>query len=94
MRLAVEGDTVSNPTADLTTAKLHWNSIISISYGKYPVVDVKNFYLENPMKKAKYYKIVLKLIPQEIIDKCDLINKQRDGYIYVRVKKGMYILVP
>ena len=45
------------------------------------------------MKKSKYYKIALKLIPQEIIDKYYLINKQINGYIYARVKKGMYGLL-
>ena len=45
------------------------------------------------MKKANYQKIAIKLIPQEIIDKYDLNNKQIDGYIYVRVEKGMYGLV-
>ena len=34
-----------------------------------------------------------KLIPQKIIDKYDPDNKKNDGYIYVRVKKGMYGLV-
>ena len=41
------------------------------------------------MKKGKYYKIEIKIIPQEIIDKYEPHNKQSDGYIYVRVKKGM-----
>ena len=84
---------VSTPTAGLTMDKLHWNVVLSTPDGKYLIVDVNNFYLNNPMKKAKYYKIALKIIPQEIIDKYDLINKQNDGYIYVRVKKRMYGLV-
>ena len=40
------------------------------------------------MKKAKYYRIEIKLITQEIIEKYYLIKKQSDGYIYVRVKKS------
>ena len=44
------------------------------------------------MKKNEYYKITIKLIPQEIIDKCDL-KKRSDGYMYVRYEKGMYDLV-
>ena len=84
---------VSTPTVYLTTDKLHWNRFFSTPDGKYLIVDVKNFYLKNPMNKAEYYKIALKLIPQEIIDKYDLINKKIYGYIYVRVEKGLYGLV-
>ena len=75
---------VSTPTVDLTMVKLHWNSVLSITYGKYLIVDANNLYLENLMKKAEYYKIVLSIIPQEIIYKYDTSNKQSDGYLYVQ----------
>ena len=45
------------------------------------------------MNKAEYLKILIKIIPQEVINTYDLIRKQCDGYIYVRIKKGMYGLV-
>ena len=45
------------------------------------------------MKKLEYLNIVLKIIPQEIIDKYDLLNNQCYGYIYVRIEKVMYGLV-
>ena len=77
----------------MTTAKLHWNSVLSTLDGKYLIVDVKNFYLNNPMNKAEYLKISLKILPQEIIDPYDLLSKQCDGYIYFIIKKGMYCLV-
>ena len=84
---------VSTPTADLTTANLHWNSVLSTPYGKDLISDVKNFYLKNPTKKAEYIKIALKIIPQEIIENDELLNNQCGGYLYVRIKKGMYGLV-
>ena len=80
VRIAVGGenisydDPVSITTSDLTTAKIHWNSVLSTPDGKYLIVDVKNLYLNNPIKKAEYYKIFLKIIPQEIIDKYELIK--------------------
>ena len=91
-KLSYEGP-VSTPTSYLTTSKLHWNSVLSTLDGKYFIVDVKNFYLNNPMKKLEYLNIVLKIIPQEIIDKYDLLNNQCYGYIYVRIEKVMYGLV-
>ena len=45
------------------------------------------------MKKTKYYKIALKIIPQEIIEKYDLSNNQCDGCLYIRIEKGIYGLV-
>ena len=45
------------------------------------------------MNKAQYLKIAIKIIPQEIIDKYDLLNKQCDRYIYVRIEKVMCGLV-
>ena len=37
------------------------------------------------MNKSKYYKIEIKIIPQDIIDNYDLNNKQSNGHIYARV---------
>ena len=42
---------VSTPTADLTMAKIHWNSVLSTPYGKYLIIDFNNFYLKNLMNK-------------------------------------------
>ena len=72
---------VYTPTADLITTKLHLNSVLSTPYSKYLIIDVKNFYLKNPMKKNEYYKISIKLIPQDIVNKYELKNKQIYYYI-------------
>ena len=45
------------------------------------------------MSKHELYKIAISLIPQDIIDKYKLTEKQLDGFVYVRVKLGMYVLV-
>ena len=58
---------VTTPTSDLTTSKMHWNSVISTPGYKYLVDDVKNVYLKNLMMKHEYYKIAISLIPQEVI---------------------------
>ena len=59
---------VSNPTAYFTMSILHCNIFLFNPEGKYLIVDFNNFYLNNQMKKAKYYKISIKLIPREIIN--------------------------
>ena len=59
----------------MKTAKLRWKSVLSTPDGKYPIFDVNNFYLYNPMNKAEYLKILLKIPPQEIIYTYDLLSK-------------------
>ena len=96
LQLTVGGDKlifygpVSTPTSDLTTSKLHWNSVILTPGSKYLVVDVKNFYLKNAMAKHEYYNIAISLIPQDFIDSYNLMYKQINGFLYVRLEKGMY----
>ena len=99
VRLKVGGDklnfdgTVSTQTSDLTTSKLHWNSVISTLGAKYLVFDIKKFYLYNPMSKQEYYMIAISLIPQDIIDNYNLVDQKTNGFLYVRAEKGMYGLV-
>ena len=41
-------------TADLTTCKLHMNSVVSTPGAKFAGGDVKDFYLNTPLKKKRY----------------------------------------
>jgi hypothetical protein len=53
-------------------------------------LDINNFYLGTPMEAFEYMHIPIKLIPQEIIDKYNLLTLVSDGHVYVEVQKGMY----
>ena len=96
MQITVGGDKltfdipVSTPTSELTTSKQHCNSIILTPVNKYLVFNIKNFYLNNPMFNYEYYKIALSLISQDIIDKYNLMDKQRNGFLSDKVEKGKY----
>eukprot|EP00970_Alexandrium_tamarense_P007123 scaffold1237_cov194-Alexandrium_tamarense.AAC.1 len=80
---------VATPTADLTTAKLLFNSVISTPGAIFVVLDCKNFYLQTPMKRPEFMRLKLSLIPEEIIDKYKLKDKVDDrGWIYVRIEQG------
>ena len=87
VKLIVRGDKnnfdgpFSTPKSDLTTSKLHWNSIISTPDSRYLVVDINNFCLRNPMSKHEYYSIALSLIPQYIINKYNLMDNQINGFL-------------
>ena len=62
-------------TADLTTSKIMWNSVISTPGARFACADAKNFYLCNPLDINEYMRIPIKLIPQEFIDLYDLAPK-------------------
>jgi hypothetical protein len=54
--------------------------------------DVKNFYLNTILDRPEYMKLSLSLIPQEIIDKYGLVEKAKNGQVYIHINKGMYVL--
>lgn len=81
---------VSTPTADLTTAKLLFNSIISTFGAKFAAFDISNFYLNNPMERYEYMRIPLKDIPAIIIKQYNLMELVHNDHILVEIRKGMY----
>jgi len=82
---------VATPTSNLTTAKLLFNSVISTPGAVFVVMDVKNFYLNTPMKQPEFMQLQINLIPEEIVEKYNLKEKVDDkGWVYVRIELGMY----
>jgi hypothetical protein len=80
VRLTVGGNLIQYPgdlstrSADLTTSKCLWNSTISTHGDKCMCLDVKHFYLGNPMDSFEYIHIPIKLIPQDIIVQYNLLT--------------------
>ena len=83
---------VSTPTFDFPTIKMLWNSVLSTPIAKFFTLDLANFYLGTPMARAQYMRLPIKTIPQEIIDKYNLNDIEEDGWVYVEIVKGMYVL--
>ena len=82
---------VSTPTADMLTAKIMANSTISDPDARWLGLDLKNFYLNNILKRFEYARIPYRLIPMEIIIQYKLDELVTpDGYVYFEVRKGMY----
>jgi hypothetical protein len=80
---------VSTRSADLTTSKCLWNG--TIEGAKYMCLDVKIFYLGNPLDSFEYMHIPIKLIPHEIIAEYNLLSLVSHGHMY-ELQKGMYDL--
>jgi hypothetical protein len=95
-RLTVEGDQIEYPgdkstrTAGLTTAKILINSLISTLGAKFLVIGINNFYLNTPLGRFEYMVINFSSLPQETIEKYDLLELSQDGKVYIEIQKGMY----
>jgi hypothetical protein len=81
---------VSAPTAALTTAKLLFNSVISTPGARFLTFDLKNFYLKTPLPTARYMKMKLDILPEEIIVKYNLRDIAHNGWVYFKIIRGMY----
>jgi hypothetical protein len=96
-RLVTGGDRVhypgnaGTPTADLLKVKLLINSTISTPNAKYMTMDIKDFYLNNPMARYKYMQLRIANMPDDVVKHYNLTNLATpDGYVYCEIQKGMY----
>ena len=79
------------PTADLLILKLLLNSVISTHNAKSMMMDIKNFYLNIPLKRYEYFQLNLKGIPKDVTAQYALKDKAiDDGWVYVEILKEMY----
>ncbi len=70
--LITHNEDVSVCTANLDTAKLHWNSVISTKGAKYICLNIKNFYLTAALKYFEYMHNPLLLFPEWTIEQYNL----------------------
>ena len=79
---------VTTPTADLITAKIVFNSVLSTNHVELMCEDIANFYSNNPMNRYDYMKLPLDIIPEEIIQEYNPINLAHKGFVYMKEKKA------
>jgi hypothetical protein len=96
-RLTAGGDRINSPkdvgtpTADMTLVKILLNSIISTKRATCVMLDIRDFYLNTPMKRYEYMCLKLSNIPEEILIKYKLREiATLHGYVYCNIRKGMY----
>ena len=68
-------------TADIDTAKLHWNSVISMPDAKYMCLDIKKNYLTASLKYFEYMNIPLTLFPEWTQEQYNLKQLALDGWV-------------
>ena len=98
-RLTIGGDKLdyygdsASPAASIIETKLMLNSTISdAKHGaRFFCLDVKDFFLQSLLPEPEYMRIHGKYFLQDIREKYDIDNIiSTDGYVYCRLKKGMY----
>ena len=96
VRITAGGNLINYPhelttrTADITTSKIMWNSTISTPGARYACSDAKNFYLATPLDDPEYMRIPANLVPDSFIEAYNLKDKIKNGYIYMRIIRGIY----
>jgi hypothetical protein len=94
--MTLDGDRVEFPgevatkTADLTFTKAILNSVCSKKAALYMNMDIKNYYLRTPLERYEYVRISVSMVPDTIMNEYNLHSLVHNGYLYVKVRKGMY----
>ncbi len=96
-RLVAGGDRVhypfdaGTPTTDLLTIKLLITRVISTPEARFFTMDIKNFYLCTPMRKCEYMQLKLSNMPGNVIAHYHLLDiATPNGYVYCKIRQGMY----
>ena len=89
MRLTMGGDRINypddcgTPTVDMILFKTLVNSTISAPNAKCVMMEIKDFYLQTPMRRPEYMHLKLTDISDEVIKHYNLREiATPDGYIY------------
>ena len=96
VRITAGGNLIDCPmelttrTADLTTSKILWNSVLSTEDAKCMCIDVKSFYLCTPMDRYEYMKMPLSIFPEHTRKQYDLDSKAKNGFVYLEIRKAIY----
>ena len=96
VRLTAGGNLIKYPgelttrTADLTTSKCVWNSVLSTKDARFMGIDIKNFYLGTPLERFEYMKLDIRIFPQHVIDQYSLLEHVKDGFVHVEICRAIY----
>ncbi len=76
-------------TANMVSADIMWNSVISTLGAKFGGTDIKHMNLKTPLDWYEYMHMSLKLFPDDIINHYNLQEKALNGYVYMEIWCGM-----
>jgi hypothetical protein len=70
--------------------KIPINSTLSTKEAAMMMMDIKNYYLDTPLPRFEYMKMLLSHFPKEIVQKYNFKALAIDGWVYIEILKGMY----
>jgi hypothetical protein len=62
---------------------------VSTPNARYATLDIKDYFYGTPMKSYEYIRLLIDIIPEEIIRQYNLRKLAKDGWVYMEVRKGM-----
>ena len=77
-------------TADLTTAKILWDNVLSTERAKFMCLDIKTNYLCAPLDRFEYMRMKLTNFPEHIIEQYDLHHKAKNSFVYIEIRRSIY----
>lgn len=71
--------------------KMLFNSVISDAKdgARFVRINLKDMFLNTPMDRPELIKVQLKHFPADIIQKYSLNELSHNGYIYIKIKRGV-----
>jgi hypothetical protein len=87
--ITYKGDT-STCTANLTTSKLLWNSILSTEGARYMCLDLKKLYLTVAIDYNEYMEMPLALFLEWIKKQYNLDTHTRDGFVFLEIRRAVW----
>ena len=81
---------VTTRTANLTTPKILWNSVLSTARSKYICIDIKNSYLCAPMDGYDYMLMKLTYFLEHVQQQYNLRPHAKNGYVYLKIQRPIY----
>jgi hypothetical protein len=88
-KIEYAGDT-STSTADLTTAELVFNSVVSTPNAEFATSDISDFYLFTDMDECEYMWIPIQFLNPEVMAAYELDDIIVDERVLAKISKGMY----
>ena len=96
VQLTVGGNLITYPgdvtirTADLTTSKILWNSLLSTSLEKYMCINIKNFYPCKPIDRYEHTRMKSTDFPEHVQHQYNLQAHAKNIYIYLEIRRYIY----
>jgi hypothetical protein len=77
-------------TADINTAKLYWNSVVSPKKARYMCLNIEIFYLTAALEYFEYMRIPLSCFPAWTVELYNLKEHAYNGYVYIEMQRAVW----